>query len=87
MHLTQLILFNFFSGASSDTAIVISTITGGCGTVVLIFQDALVEIAHTAATTTDTIYLATEVNLTSAADKTLTLTHDGVKWYESGRTT
>lgn len=66
----------------------IGTITGGTSgqMLVLIFVDANVTITDTEAATADTINLAgTATNFTSAANKTLTLIHNGTKWLETAR--
>jgi hypothetical protein len=63
----------------------VATITGGVSgqVLTLIFVDALVTITDTAATTANTVNLSAA--FTSAANTTLTLVYDGVKWYETCR--
>ena len=66
----------------------IATITGTYAVtgleIDLYFQDALITITDTAATTANTVNLAGG-NFTSAQYSVLTLKHDGTKWYEKSR--
>jgi hypothetical protein len=63
----------------------LATITGGVSgqILTLIFVDANVTITDTAATTANTVNLSAA--FTSTADDTITLIHDGNKWFETSR--
>jgi len=64
---------------------VLATITGGvAGQIIkILFTDALVTITDTDAVTADTVNLQTAFG--SAANATLTLVHNGTKWFEVSR--
>lgn len=64
---------------------ILATITGGISGMLLtlIFTDANVTITDTAAGTADTVNLSAA--FTSAANTTLTLRHNGTKWFEVAR--
>ncbi len=63
----------------------VATITGGVSGMVLtlIFTDALITITDTAANTADTVNLSAA--FTSSAADTMTLVHNGTKWFEVAR--
>lgn len=64
---------------------VVATITGGMSgqVLTLLFVDALVTITDTAAATANTVNLSAA--FVSTADDTITLVHNGNKWFETAR--
>jgi hypothetical protein len=76
---------------TGTNAVTIATITGGVSGMELhlLFVDGNVTITDTDGTgTTDSVNLAgTSTNFTSGAQKTLTIIHNGTKWYEIARST
>lgn len=63
----------------------LATITGGRAgmELTILFRDSLVTITDTAANTADTVNLSAA--FTGTANDTLTLKHDGTKWFEKSR--
>lgn len=76
---------NFYRVTGDAGGNTIATITGGVSgmKMTLLFQDSLVTITDTAATTADTVNLSAAFTSTQYA--TITLIYDGNKWYETAR--